>query len=466
MSQQLNPNPASFRDPNGYVVHDKAGKIYRVISGSGVKNYELLVESGLYQTLSGSGQLISHSEVTVKKKAALKVDDSDVLIAPKAVPFISYPYEWSFSQTKAAALLTLDIMKQALDKGLILKDASAYNVQFIGTRPVFIDTSSFEEWDNTPWFGYKQFCQHFLAPLALSSYCSPYAHRLSSNFIDGIPLDVASSMLPAKAKIRPGIGQHIVLHAKSQSKHSSEGEKKSSSKAGKRPTISAYRMKAIIDSLERTVSNMHLGSKETEWGDYYTFTNYSKKSFTQKHEIIDKITKKVNPKIAWDLGANNGEFSQIAAKNGAYTIAFDIDPVAVDKSFNTFKEQEELLPLLLDLTTPSASIGWALEERESILNRGPADIVYALALIHHICISNNVPLEKFAAFLSSCGKNAIVEFVPKNDSKVKTLLATREDIFPDYTQEGFEEAFTKYFKIISSTKIKGSARTLYHLKKK
>jgi len=176
----------------------------------------------------------------------------------------------------------------------------------------------------------------------------------------------------------------------------------------------------------------------------------------------------VAPKIAWDLGANTGLFSRIAVAHGAYTVACDVDPSAVEKNYRACRKEknERMLPLIVDLTNPSPALGWAHNERSSLLERGPVDLVMGLALIHHLAISNNVPLGLIAEFFSKCATYAIIEFVPKGDSQVVRLLASRKDVFPDYTQEGFEKACQPFFTIERSVPVPDTQRVLYLLKRK
>ena len=213
---------------------------------------------------------------------------------------------------------------------------------------------------------------------------------------------------------------------------------------------------------------MTLKGVKTEWAEYYDATNYSDSSLAEKGKLVEAYLSRIKPSTVWDLGANTGYFSRIASDKGIFTAAFDIDPMAVEQAYQVMKEKKEkyLLPLVLDLTNPSPAIGWHNAERDSFLQRGPVDCVMALALIHHLSISNNVPLPILAQFFSSAGKYLIIEFVPKEDSQVERLLATREDIFPTYNIQGFEAAFTTLFKILDAQPIGGSKRTLYLLERK
>ncbi len=448
---------ASFRDPAGYIFTSSQGEILRQINPIGAAEFDLLHSSGLYEALTKKNYLIKHEEVKNVHADAYKT------IKPERLPFVSYPYEWSFGQLKDAALLTLFIQKAALKKGMSLKDASAYNVQFVQGKPVFIDTLSFEVYEEgKPWVAYKQFCQHFLAPVALAALTDIRTMQLLKSNIDGIPLDLAATLLPGTTKFKFSLATHIHLHAKTQQKYAG---KQTNQKEGK--GVSRMAMLGLIDNLVNAIKGIKWNPKGTEWGEYYTFTNYSDSSFDEKKKLVGDYIDKVNPRSLWDLGANDGTFSSIAALKGIETVAFDIDPIAVEKNYRRVKHDHiSMLPLQLDLTNPSNAIGWAHEERDSLENRGPADVVMALAIIHHISISNNVPLPKVADYLSRLGKHVIIEFVPKEDSQVKILLATREDIFVDYHIEGFEKAFSEYFDVVQKNKVGDSLRTLYLLKSK
>ena len=447
---------SSFRDPAGFI-YRKNNEIYRQVNFSYKEDYDLLMNSGLYEKLTSKKWLVEHIEVE-PENGAYKT------LKPQLIDYISYPYEWSFSMLKDAALLTLKIQKQALKHGMSLKDATAYNIQFTkDASPIFIDTLSFEKFEEKPWNAYAQFCRHFLAPLLLITYTDNRLQNLLRDYIDGIPLDLASKLLPFKTKINPSIMMHIHLHAKKTIQL--EGDASVNVKALK---MSKNQQLAIIDSLKDLVKSLKWQPQGTEWGEYYTFTNYSDESFNKKKEIVSGFIDKVQPKNLWDLGANNGLFTRLGSEKGIPSIAFDIDPIAVEKNYLQIKTQKEenLLSIISDLTNPTPAIGWANKERMSFIQKGKADVVMVLALIHHLSISNNLPFEKTASFFSEFAKNLIIEFVPKSDSKVKILLSTREDIFPNYTEECFENEYSKYFDIIEKIKIDNTERTLYLMKNK
>jgi ribosomal protein L11 methylase PrmA len=238
--------------------------------------------------------------------------------------------------------------------------------------------------------------------------------------------------------------------------------------SGKKYTLSTFALKSLLESLRSTVAGLSWQGGATEWADYYESTNYSALSFTKKAEIVDSFLEKAKPREVWDLGSNNGYFSRIATKRGIRALAFDIDPSAVEENYRTVRAQNEtlLLPLLLDLTNPSPALGWHERERESFAARGPADMVFALALIHHLSISNNMPFESVAAFFKDIGRKLVIEFVPKSDSQVQKLLSSREDIFTEYDQSRFEAAFSRLFAIDETRPVSGTERTLYLMSRK
>lgn len=450
--------PASFRDPSGFVF-SRDGVLYRQVNQTYREHYDRLMGSGLYEKLQHSGRMIAHeiSEATPINDAAYAV------LEPERIPFISYPYEWCFGQLKAAALLTLDIQREAIEHGQCLKDASAYNIQFVGHRPVLIDTLSFEKLDETrPWVAYRQFCQHFLAPLALSAHTDARLMQLLRSNVDGIPLDLAAGLLPGKTRLSFSLLTHIHLHARTQRTHAdrSIGEAKG--------TMSLKAHLGLIDSLRSCCARLDWKLPDTTWGQYYADTNYSEQAAEHKIECVTAMTETASPSSAWDLGANDGRYSRLVSSTGVATVAFDVDPVAVEKNWQQTVADEDthLLPLISDLTNPSSGVGWAGLERHSLVERGPADLILGLALVHHLAIANNVPLDMVAEFFARLGRWLIVEFVPREDSQVQRLLASREDIFTDYHEDGFQSAFARHFEIVRHEPLRDSQRSVYLMRRR
>ena len=454
---------ASFRDPSGFLF-SRQGVLYRQVNQPYKEHYDALTGSKLYARLVYAGLLIPHEEVGIppdEPALAYKV------IQPEPLRFISYPYEWSFSQLKDAALATLAIQKLALESGMVLKDASAYNMQFHHGKPVLIDTLSFEIYrEGDPWVAYRQFCQHFLAPLALMAHRDVRLSQLLRVYIDGIPLDLAARLLPRRTRYGLGLASHIHLHAAAQKRYADRPVVKTQTTR----KMSKLSFMGLMDSLDGTTRKLSWRPSGTEWGDYYTASSshYSAYAFAHKKQVVKQFLERIRPASVWDLGANTGEFSQQASGMGCDTVAFDIDPAAVEQNYLQVKKNKEtwMLPLVMDFTNPSPSLGWNNQERHSLFERAPADALLALALIHHLAISNNVPLPLLAEYFRDLGHWLIVEWVPKGDSQVQKLLASRQDIFSGYHQEGFEAAFGAYFTIHEKVPVQESPRILYLMERK
>jgi hypothetical protein len=451
-------DPASFRDPSGFVFR-RDGAIYRQLQASAGADWEALRSSGLLKRLVADGLLVDHEDVGLEHAAR---PGAMAVIRPRMLDFISYPYEWSFSQLKDAALLTLEIQSRALDASMRLKDASAYNVQLDGGRPILIDSLSFEVAPATePWPGYRQFCEHFLAPLALIAHRDARAGLMLRDFIDGIPLDLAARLLPGRTRLNLGLASHLHVHAGAQRRAASAAP----ATDGERPPtrrVSETGQRAVLDSLRRTVEGLRW-KPSGHWQDYATMTSYSEVGTASKATLVREMLDAIGGGSAWDLGANTGVYSAIAVEAGYRVVAWDSDAASVDAHWRQVRGAggSQILPLVGDLVNPSPAIGWGLEERASFLDRANADALLALALVHHLAIGNNVPLPAVAALFARIAPNAIVEFVPKDDPMTRRLLAARRDIFDGYSIDGFREAFSERFEIVREAPIADSPRTLF-----
>ncbi len=451
---------ASFRDPAGFVFFDSRGQLLRQINHRSQQDYRKLVDSGLCEELVRDGLMVDHEEVELSRRFS---GDAAVVIRPEPIPFISYPYEWSFSQLQDAARLTLEIQRRALNRGMILKDASAFNVQFVGSQLRFIDTLSFATYDEgRPWNAYGQFCRHFLAPLTLMAEIDIRLSSLLRRFVDGIPLDLTCQLLPLRRRFNLGTLIHLSLHARSIARHS---DTRSDRKASRSPRMSRLALDGLIDSLDRAIKRLRWRPGATQWADYYDDHSYAESALARKQLTVERMLEEINPKRVIDLGANTGVFSRIASRCAELTVSIDIDAVCVERNYRALRQSQDtrVLPLLMDVSNPSPNLGWAGTERASFDTRCSADLVLALALVHHLAIAENLPLSRIATWLASLGRHAIVEFVPKHDPQVKRLLRGREDIFDDYCQAGFERAMRSEFEIVESVDLHNDGRHLYLL---
>ncbi len=451
---------ASFRDPFGYVF-TKNGVVYRRVEPAGASSYDRLLASGLMAELVRRGCLVDHVEVEPEAGAHR-------ILRPEQIPVLSWPYEWSFGALRAAALLTLEVATCALEYGLVLRDASAYNVQFRGAQPVFIDTLSFGEYrEGEPWAAYGQFCRHFLAPLALMAYRDVRLGWLLRVGIDGVPLDLVRKLLPWSALARPGILMHLHLHA-------GHGDRRPRDAAAQitlgREARRAYLPKraflGILESLRSTVTSLSWTPSGTTWAAYYATSGYSAESLGAKERAVRELVARCPERATiWDLGSNTGRMLDAALPDGSLGVAFDSDPAAVEIGWREASRRKDTRSLYLvqDLVNPSPAQGWAQTEREGLLERGPADVVLALALVHHLAIGNNVPFLKVADLLARLGRNAVVEFVPKRDMQVERMLSGREDVFAGYDEAEFEAALRTKFDVEERIPVPETERSLWRL---
>ena len=445
-----NKELSSFRDPSGYIYYEN-NKVIRKINPIYFKEYNHLIDSGLYNELVDNNLIVKHKEI--------KNNNEEILLEVDKIPYISYPYEWTFEELKEAALLTLKINKIALKYGMILKDATSYNIQFIGCKPIFIDTLSFMFYkENSPWGAYGQFTRHFIAPLVLMKYVDVRMNTLMKNYIDGIPLDLCTNILKNRGGMISKI--HIKLQNNSINKHNRDGRKEII-----KINISKKSILNMIDMISNQINNLKLKRHTTEWMNYYNMSNYNEIAFASKEKIIKNFCKKIklsDNNISFDLGSNDGRFSKIIEKElNTYVVSFDIDNNAVEYNYLNNKDNEMILPLIMDFTNPSSGIGFSNNERKNFMERGNANLTLVLAFIHHLVISNNLSFDMIGNFLSKITKYLIIEFVPKEDSQVQLLLKTRNDIFDFYNINNFKKDFSNYFNIISEEEIDNSKRILF-----
>ncbi|MDZ4833564.1 MAG: SAM-dependent methyltransferase [Candidatus Melainabacteria bacterium] len=470
-----------MRDPSG-CVFTLNGQILRALGRTYEPHYRQLMQSGLYQVLTERNLLIPHEEIENVRELNVEMIPSVTprtesqgfwlrsrIIKPERIPFISYPYEWCFGQLKDAALATLEVQRVALQHGMSLKDASAYNIQFYKGQPLLIDTGSFETYlEGAPWIAYSQFIRHFLAPLAVMSLCSLEMNKLLLCYPDGLPLELTTELLPWKTWLNPSLVTHLIGSNFARRAHL---QKKSTGKITSDPApkirMPRAHLFALLDDLTSTIENLKIKAKQTEWNNYYQDNSYTEESAADKRATVVRFLDTLNPSTVWDVGANNGYFSKLSAERGALTISMDADIRCVEDNYQNQKKAgfANLLPLVVDMTVPPPPSGWSNKERMDLPSRGPADVTLALALVHHLAIAQNIPLKEIAACIAGFGQHLIIEFVPKNDVQVQRLLAHRQDIFEKYTQQKFEDYFSRYFKIDEQHSIPGCDRVLYRMSK-
>lgn len=450
-------NTSSFRDPSGYVFIEN-NKVKRAINPIYFEQYRALTDSGFYRILFDIKYLIPHQEVSKT--------DSEITIEASTIPYINYPYEWSFLQYKHAALLTLKIQKLCLENNFTLKDASAFNITFHEGKPIFIDTLSFDFYkENNPWLAYKQFIMHFLGPLVLTKYFGQdYLKTLSQN-LEGISLQKLSQMLPFKSYFSPTILTNIHLLAKYDKKY--ESDKKIVNN-----NLSKSSQIILLDGLYDFISNLSVNEK-TEWDHYYNQINYDEAAYQFKKEVVKDWFLSIKGESLIDIGGNDGTFSRELKGVAKLIIVADVDPNAVEQNYKQVLKNKEkfILPIVMDVLNPSANYGFNNEERFSFIDRvkdSNLDGCLALAVIHHITLSGNIPFSLSAQFFSKMASNLLIEFPTIDDSWVQFLLDSKRGFkkhFDFYNEENFEKEYSVYFEILDKQKIASSERILYSLKR-
>jgi hypothetical protein len=458
MSSTVIHHPSSYRDPSGFIFK-KDGIIYRQVNNSFKEHFDHFTASGCYQHLAEKGLLIPHELIAEN----LSGDERCyVTLKPVHIAFISYPYEWSFDMLKDAALLTLRLVKEALNYEMVLKDATPFNIQWHNGRLVFIDSLSFEKYNESPWSAYRQFCEAFLGPLLLMHYSKQSLHALQLAWPDGIPVHITKSFLPARSRFSLHTYLHIHLHDRIASRNRAE-------KNDTGQKFSKAKLLNLVTSLESLVKTLRLPAIASTWSDYYREAEQRGDYVQEKKKIISSwVDQFAHIKTAIDLGANKGEFSKLLAEKNISTIATDFDAHCINDLYNFCKEKKEknILPLIMDAAVPSPSIGLNNQERDSFIARTNTDLVMALAFIHHLVIGKNIPFEKVAELLSHLGKYLMIEFVPKEDEKSQQLLKPKKDIYPTYSQEEFIKKFSITHLVLEQKEIAGSGRVLFLMVKK
>jgi ribosomal protein L11 methylase PrmA len=454
-------DPGSFRDPSGQVFREGA-RILRTVTARAAADYEFVRDSGLYGRLSAKGWALSAQEVDRNTLGPIGAQARYLLQHP-LIPVVSYPYEWSYPALKAAALLHLDVQLDALDAGIVLSDATAYNVQFMGPRPVFIDHLSFRRYrDGEIWIGHRQFCEQFLNPLLMRAILGVPHNAWFRGTQEGIPTAELNRLLPLRRKLSFNVLSQVVLPTLLDRSVGSAATTIDSAHL-KRPHLPRASYRAMLRRLRDWIERLEpAGTGKTVWRDYAGTHSYRSDEVDKKIAFVSEMAAAVRPDMLWDFGCNSGDYSKAALAAGAgYAVGFDFDHGALEAAFERAKVENLLfLPLLMDAANPSPSQGWAGNERQSLGARAHADAILALAFVHHIAIGRNVPLDHVIDWLVGLAPIGAIEFVPKSDPMVTRMLHLREDIFDIYTEENFLAAISSRARIVKSTIVSGAGRRL------
>jgi SAM-dependent methyltransferase len=451
--------PGSFRDRQSQVFYGEDGEILRFLSEEGLDDWHALASSSLYSRFSDAGLLVPTELVDVDESVR---NGWSAMLRHERVPFISYPYEWSFSMLKDAALLELDLVLASLDEGLILKDASPYNVQWRGAHPVFIDIGSFERLrPGEPWAGYRQFCMLYLYPLLLEAYRGIPFQPLLRGSLEGVEPAVSRRHFSLRDLVRRGVFSHVVLHGRLERRHGKDGGsvRRELEAAG----FGTELIKANVGRLRKLVARLEPSRSESTWSGYGSCNTYSDEESQRKAEVVRATAQALEPKLVWDIGCNDGRYSRIAAEYAEYTVAIDADRTTVDRVYRSLAADGErsILTLLVDVADPSPALGWRNLERKTLVDRGTPDLTLCLAIVHHLAITRNIPLRSFLEWLHSLDSVILIEFPDEHDPMVRVLLdAKRSGTHDDYSRVNFERILSEIFTVESSVALSGT-RTMY-----
>ena len=429
-----------------------------------MRQWEALSETDFFRRFVSEKKIVGTERVHSVPQGLAHSSNGNwaAVLKHQTIPFVSYPYEWSFGMLKDAGLLQLELLRAALDEDMILKDASAYNIQWMGSRPMFIDIPSFERWKpGEPWIGYRQFCQLHLYPLLLQAYKDVSFQPWLRGQIDGIDPEQFNRLMSLRDLARPGVFSHVFLQSKMQSKYG--GTEKDVKATLKNIGFHKNLILANVDRLRKTVRRLSLKPNKSEWSDYERFHNYTDTDLDRKTAFVHRAVQSREWNLVWDLGCNTGVFSRIASENARYVVAMDADQLAVERFYQALRSegQERILPLVMNLADASPDLGWRGLERKSIVARGKPDLTFCLALVHHLVISANIPLPELVDWLAGIGTDLVIEFILKEDPMVRTLLRNKPDHYDDYDLDVFERCLTASFEVIERESLESGTRILY-----
>ncbi len=450
----------SYRDRQGHVF-TSGHRILRSVTGTAVGTQRGFLESKVFRELTSSGRLI-HTEIAGDDPATLGLEDSALVLEHERVPFISYPYEWPFAALRAAALLHLDLHLDLLGHGYTLSDASAYNVQFRGPEPVFIDVLSVERYvEGAYWHGHRQFCDQFLNPLLLSAKLGVPYNAIYRGRLEGIPATDLASMLRWRHKLSPQTLLNVVLPARFESA-ARQGRVDASAVAARRP-LPKSSLRGMLTGLRRCIERLRAPARQTDWTAYAGENTYLDTERAAKTEFVARAVEATTPSTVLDLGCNTGDYSAIALEAGAdLVIGAEADPATANMAFRRAREEKlRFLPIVQDAANPSPSQGWREAERPSFADRAGADFVLALAVGHHLAIGRNIPLDEMTRWIVGLAPRGVIEFVQKTDSTVRRMLSLREDIFADYTEDNFRHLLAANAHIVDDREVSKEGRRLF-----
>ena len=466
---QLEAEPGSFRDPDSRVFLS-GGDVYRALSARGADDWRMLRDAPLFEQLISEGKLVATEEVDSAQAPDILTGEVAAVLGHEKIPFISYPYEWTFEMLRDAALLQLELIERSIKAGMMLKDSSPYNVQWRGSKPVFLDIGSFEPLrDGEPWAGYRQFCMLYLYPLMLQAYKDVPFQPWLRGAIDGItPAQAAAIFSSGSDKRRKGVFGHIRMHSRLEQRYSNDkgtDVKKNLGSAG----FSTELITNNVKKLSKLIAGLQWQASDTQWTEYGTVNTYSDADREVKDSFVSETAARKHRKLVWDVGANDGRYSKLALPHADYVVAVDADQETANQLFQHMRSEgeEKILTLVGNVCDPSPDIGWRNLERGSFERRTDPDLILALAVVHHISIAGNVPLPEVVRWLAGFNSSMVVELPTRDDPMVKSLLAAkREGTHDDYDRPIFEATLNECFDVVRHEETPSGTRVLYEVNPK
>lgn len=455
------PDDGSFRDPDSQVVHVD-GRVLRRLSGAGRRDWEALSRARFFEQAVAGGRLVATTELPPGTGPA---DGWDGVLEHERLPFVTYPFEWTFGMLAAATVVHLELLRDALAEGLTTKDGYAYNVQWRGVEPVFIDVSSFTRYTGGPWAGYRQFCETFLNPLMLQSFVGVDFQPWLRGRLEGIPVQDMRRLLSARHLLRPGVLRHVVLHA-----HFDRSAREATSSTRSALAQAGFDRDVVLATVEKLlglVRQLSWRPEPSAWTSYRTSNTYRGEDRSTKQAFAEKVASSVRPQLVWDLGCNDGTYAKAVADHAGLVVAIDGDHATAELLYRSLRATSvrNVVPLVVDLTDPSPSLGWRNRERPGLLQRPRPDLVLCLALLHHLTIVGNIPLAQVVEWLAGLAPVAVVEFVDRTDPMVAQLLASKPVPHTDYSRARFEHEVARHYQVEAREELSSGTRTLYALKR-
>jgi SAM-dependent methyltransferase len=457
-TDRIDLEPGSFRDRAARVFY-VGDTVYRGLSAAALADWEALARTEFFARFTAEGRLVRTERVSTP---GLPGPAWAAVLRHDRIPFVSYPYEWSYAMLRDAALLQLDLLLSALDEDLTLKDASAFNIQFVGARPVFIDIASFTRLvPGEPWIGYRQFCQLYLYPLMLHAYKGVPFHAWLRGTLDGIEPEVFARLMSARDLLRPGVLTHVVVHGRMQHKYG--GTNRDVKQDLQRAGFGKALVRANVARMRTLVAGLPSPAEASGWTSYATDNSYDQADDTAKVAFVAEAAARTHSRLVWDIGCNTGRYSRIAASHADCVVSSDADPAVVDALYRALGQEgvTNILPLVGNVANPSPGLGWRGAERRPLDARGRPDLVLCLALIHHLVISANLPLAEVIEWLHALGARLVIEFPTKDDPMVKRLLMQTTQRHEDYEVAAFETALGRRYTTERRVAVPSGTRILY-----